>query len=117
MKNALIVYYTGTGSTKLVAEEVQSNLSMKNVTAEMHRLTVASKVDLIQKAMTCQSLILIYAVHAFNAPDLVYTWLRDLDEQGQVADGFQKSAMVLSVSGGGDMLSNTACRVKAKRLL
>ncbi len=117
MKNALIVYYTGTGSTKLVAEEVRSNLSVKNVTAEMHRLTAASKDDLINKAMTCQSLILIYAVHAFNAPDLVYTWLKELDEQGHVADGIQKSAMVISVSGGGDMLSNTACRVKAKRYL
>lgn len=117
MKNVLIVYYTGTGSTKLVAEEVQSNLSMKNVTADMHRLTEASKDDLIQKAAACQSLILIYAVHAFNAPDLVYTWLRDLNEQGQLTDGMQKKAMVISVSGGGDMLSNTACRVKAKRLL
>lgn len=117
MKNTLIVYYTGTGSTKLVAEEVHSNLSMKNVTAEMHRLTAASKDDLIQKAAAFQSLILIYAVHAFNAPDLVYTWLKELDEQGHVPDGIQKSAMVLSVSGGGDMLSNTACRVKAKRYL
>lgn len=117
MENALIVYYTGTGSTKLVAEEVHSNLSMKNVTAEMHRLTEASKDDLIQKAAACQSLILIYSVHAFNAPDLVYTWLKDFAEQGHVADGMQKKALVISVSGGGDMLSNTACRVKAKRLL
>lgn len=117
MENVLIVYYTGTGSTKLVAEEVHSNLSMKNVTAEMHRLTAVSKDDLINRAMICQSLILIYAVHAFNAPDLVYTWLKELDEQSYTEDGIQKSAMVLSVSGGGDMLSNTACRVKAKRYL
>lgn len=117
MEKVLIVYYTGTGSTKLVAEAVYSKLSMKNVTAEMHRLTTASKDDLVQKAAACQSLILIYAVHAFNAPDLVYTWLNDLDEHGQSFDGMQKRAMVVSVSGGGDMLSNTACRVKAKRYL
>lgn len=117
MKNVLIVYYTGTGSTKLVAEEACSNLSRRNVTAEMHRLTVASKDDLILKAAACQKLILIYVVHAFNAPDLVYTWLKELDEQGPITDGTLKSAMVISVSGGGDMLSNTACRVKAKRYL
>ena len=116
MENVLIVYYTGTGSTKLVAEEVYSNLSNRNVMAEMHRLTTASKDDLVQKAAACQSLILIYVVHAFNAPDLIYTWLKVLDEQA-TSHTMQKKAMVISVSGGGDMLSNTACRVKAKRLL
>lgn len=116
MVNVLIVYYTGTGSTKLVADEVQDNLSQRNIMAEVHRLTVASKEELVQKAAMCHSLILIFAVHAFNAPDLVYTYLKSLDTKISYGAN-QKNAMIISVSAGGEMTSNTACRLPAKRLL
>lgn len=116
MGSTLIVYYTGTGSTALVADEVRKNLSGRGASVEMHRLTESTKETLLQKAKTCTDLILIYAVHAFNAPDIIYKWLRMLEEQ-PATDGVKKKAMVLSVSGGGEMLSNTACRVTARRLL
>ena len=109
MEKILIVYYTGTGSTQLVAEAMSANLAMRNVSAEMHRLTVATQDELIQKATLCSSLILVFAVHAFNAPDLVYTWLRSLSAPQL------KKAMIVSVSGGGEMISNTACRVPDRK--
>lgn len=116
MNPILIVYYTGTGSSKLVAESFADNLSRRDITVETQRLTVASKDELVQKAAAFHSIILIYAVHAFNAPDLVYTWLKALEEQPPY-DDIQKKAMVISVSGGGEILSNTACRTTANRLL
>lgn len=116
MEKTLIAYYTGSGSTGLVAQEVRDQLITRGVSVEMHRLTEATKEDLRRKAEACHDLILIYAVHAFNAPGLVYEWLSALAEQPAV-DGQRKKAMIISVSGGGEMLSNTACRVTAKRWL
>lgn len=114
MEKTLIAYYTGTGSSGLVAQEVRDQLIARGVSVEMHRLTEATKEDLRRKAEVCLDLILIYAVHAFNAPSLVYEWLSALEEQSEV-DGQRKKAMIISVSGGGEILSNTACRVTAKR--
>jgi len=116
MEKMLIAYYTGSVSTGLVAQEVRDQLIARGVSVEMHRLTDATKEDLRSMAEACHDLILIYAVHAFNAPSLVYEWLSALVEQPAVA-GLRKKAMIISVSGGGEMLSNTACRVTAKRLL
>jgi len=116
MEKTLIVYYTGSGSTRLVAQEVRDQFIERGVSVEMHRLTEATKEDLRCKAETCHDLILIYAVHAFNAPSLVYEWLSVLADQPAVAV-HRKKAMIISVSGGGEMLSNTACRVTAKRWL
>ena len=116
MNRVLIVYYTGTGSTELIANEVKNNLANRGVSVEMHRLTEYTKEEITLKASSGHQLILIYAVHAFNAPDIVYKWLRTLDDQS-VADGENKKAMIISVSGSGDMFTNTACRQPAKRLL
>ncbi|MDW7662716.1 MAG: EFR1 family ferrodoxin [Bacillota bacterium] len=116
MEKTIIAYYTGTGSSRLVAQEVRDQLIARGVSVEVHRLTKATKEDLRRKVETCNDLILIYAVHAFNAPNLVYEWLSELVEQPTSA-GQRKKAMIISVSGGGEILSNTACRVTAKRWL
>ncbi|GAB6109435.1 EFR1 family ferrodoxin [Fusibacter bizertensis] len=111
MEKIQIVYYTGTGSTKIIAEEIYQQLTALNIESELHRLTVDS-LPVISKNMNFDTkLILLYAVHAFNAPDLVYTLIKSLEEISN------RSAMVISVSGGGAMISNTACREPVKRLL
>lgn len=111
MDNILVVYFTGTGSSKLVADAIEKKLVEKNVRVESHRLMEKSKAMLVDKADGFDALILVYAVHAFNAPDMVYQWLNALKPTTQ------KKAMVISVSGGGDMISNTACRLPAKKRL
>ncbi len=56
-------------------------------------------------------LLLLFSVHAFNAPDAVYKWIDGLDTVKHI------SAAVISVSGAGDVCPNTACRVSSiKRL-
>lgn len=111
MEKIHIVYYTGTGSTKIIAKEIQDQLTVLNTESELHRLTVDS-IDMISQKLDYDAkLILLYAVHAFNAPDLVYTWIKSMEEISN------RSAMVISVSGGGAMISNSACRVPVKRLL
>ncbi len=105
MNRILIVYYTGTGSTGIVAEHALNNLMERGIEAEAFRLTHSSKDKLSELAHSYDGLILLYAVHAFNAPEPVYEWLDRLESVSA------KPAMVISVSGGGEMVSNTACRV------
>jgi len=57
---------------------------------------------------TAEALVLLYAVHALDAPDPVYRWIESLGECS-VAN---IPAMVLSVSGGGEAWPNTTCRQK-----
>lgn len=111
MEKLQIVYYTGTGSTRIIANALQTQLTVRNQPSEVNRLTVDS-AQCIKDSFDAQTtLILVHAVHAFNAPDLVYTWLKSLQPH------MHRRAMVISVSGGGEMLSNTACRTTVKRLL
>jgi len=50
-------------------------------------------------------LLLIFPVYAFSAPQMVYDWIERLDTIAGTP------ATVISVSGGGEILSNTACRI------
>ena len=56
-------------------------------------------------------LLLLFPVHAFNAPEVVYHWLDALPR----ASGHR--AAVLSVSGGGEICPNTASRVSSIKKL
>jgi flavodoxin len=102
-----LVYYSGTGGTKIVADNFAKQLSEQGVQVTVQRLKtgepeVQGDFDL---------LLVVYAVYALNAPEPVYTWIKNLPAQQG------KSAVVISVSGGGEMSPNTACRRKAiKRL-
>ena len=56
-------------------------------------------------------LIVMFPVYAFNAPQSIPDWVKGLSPvQG-------KSAAVISISGGGEMRPNTACRNKTVKLL
>jgi ferredoxin len=55
--------------------------------------------------------ILIYAVHAMDAPAPVYEWIASMPQ------GAGLPAAVISVSGGGEVWPNTSCRVAAIRAL
>ena len=57
-------------------------------------------------------LLLLYPVYAFRAPELVLAWLKNLPS---TAEG--KRAAVISVSGGGEMSPNTACRAQSINIL
>lgn len=56
-------------------------------------------------------LIVLAPVYAFRLAEIVEHWIQNMDKT------FQKPAAVISVSGGGEMSPNTACREPVKRLL
>ena len=108
MKNIRIDYLTGTGGSKLVAELLADKLKNDNYNVEVDRIYRAN-INGIEKLET-DYYILIFPVHSFNAPQPIYEWVEHL------AGNHCKTA-VISVSGGGYVLSNTACSCKTVKLL
>ena len=108
MKNIRIDYYTGTGGSQLVAELLANKLKNENFSIEVNRI-YRDNIKKVEK-LEIDYYILIFPVHSFNAPKPIYEWVEHL------ASNRCKTA-VISVSGGGNVLSNSACRYKTiKRL-
>ncbi len=108
-----IAYYSGTGGTELVAKRFQSNLETKGCICTIEQITNRLNRENFDKfdKKDCNLLLLLFPVHAFNAPEAVYQWIEDLESVKGT------DAAVISVSGGGDVCPNTACRVSSiKRL-
>lgn len=102
IKQVRIVYYSGTGSTKKVAQCFEEKLKDKGIIVITHSVR-----EIIQDSEQHEDLLLVvYAVHGLNAPEAVYRWI---DEHKSATGG---KAVVISVSGGGETTPNTACRVR-----
>lgn len=102
-----LVYYSGTGGTRIVAESFARQLRAQGSEVTLQRLKAGEP----EAEGNFDLLLVLYAVYALNAPEPVYAWLKKLPRhQG-------KPAAVISVSGGGEMSPNTACRYKAIKLL
>lgn len=105
-KKVDIVYYSGTGGTKRVAEafkdklkESMCDVNIKNISEETEPISNKGNI-----------LIVLFPVHASNAPLPVLLWLHELDYT------YSKAA-VISVSGGGEMSPNTASREASIKVL
>jgi len=106
-KRINIVYYSGTGGTERVAKCFETAFKQIGYDVRIGRLVQNTRFNYIEEA----PILLLYAVHACNAPELVYKWI---DSIGPVND---IPAVVISVSGGGEVIPNTACRISSiKRL-
>jgi len=107
-KNIRIDYYTGTGGSELVAELLADKLKNENRIVEVHRI-YRDNIKKVEKLET-DYYILIFPVHSFNAPKPIYEWVEHLE-------GNHCKTAVISVSGGGHVVSNSACRRKTVKLL
>jgi len=107
MRQVNIIYYSGTGGTKLAAINLLYKLQNRNCKVTLERIFDRS----IPSTETCDLLVLLFPVHAANAPEPVYEWLKELPE------GNGTTAAVISVSGGGEVIINRAARVSSIQLL
>jgi len=103
-----IDYYTGTGGSKLVAELLAENLKNNSANVEVNRIFRANINDIDE--LNADYYILIFPVHSFCAPKPIYEWIAHL------AGNRCKTALI-SVSGGGNVMSNSASRHKTVKLL
>jgi ferredoxin len=108
MKNVRIDYYTGTGGSELVARLLADKLRGVNLDVEVNRI-FRDNIRGVENLET-DYYILIFPVHSFNAPKPICEWVEHL------AGNHCKTA-VISVSGGGNVLTNSACRCKTVKLL
>jgi len=102
-----IVYFSGTGCTALVAGRFDKTIEDLGFETCVERITAGSGKD----TGSFDKLVLLYPIHAFNAPEPVEEWIQSIDNQ----EGAK--AAVISVSGGGDMIPNTASRVRVIKML
>lgn len=106
MKRVNLVYFSGTGGTARVANAFERSFASRAVAVSRTELKGAD-----DPVLYGDLLVLLFPVYAFNAPKPVDEWLNRLES----AQGRQ--AVVVSVSGGGEVSPNTACRVKTIRNL
>lgn len=107
IKTVKIAYFSGTGSTARVADTFENELNRRGLPVTKSQIRGGNlhsdeKEDL---------LILLFAVHAFNAPRIVYQWIDSLSGAKKIP------VVVISVSGGGEISPNTACRLSSIRKL
>jgi len=107
IKTVKIAYFSGTGSTARVADAFENELircGLSVIRSEIRggNLHSDENEDL---------LILLFPVHAFNSPRIVYQWIDSLSGARQIP------VAVISVSGGGEISPNTACRLSSIRRL
>jgi ferredoxin/flavodoxin len=103
-----IVCFSGTGGTARTVDYMDKAIRTRG--CEVHRtLLDKSKNSEVESAAQYDKphdiLIVIYPVHAFDAPEPIYEWIGNLPQ----ANGLP--AAVISVSGGGEVWPNTASRV------
>jgi len=108
MQNIRIDYYTGTGGTELTVKLLANKLKDNNFHVDVNKIYRDNIKDV--ESLETDYYILVFPVHSFNAPKPIYEWVNHLF-------GNQCKAAVISVSGGGNVISNSACRCKTVKLL
>ncbi len=99
-KTVSLVYFTGTGGTTRIANCFEEAFKKQDI--------VPYKTELCAKTMNTtydtDLLVILFSVYAMNAPLPIAEWLEN------VRNVNGKPAVVISVSGGGEVTPNTACR-------
>ncbi|HNY17975.1 MAG TPA: EFR1 family ferrodoxin [Treponemataceae bacterium] len=106
-KNAQILYFSGTGGTRRVAEDLRGQLKAQGLETEISQI----REPYPRVNPHASVLFLLFPVYEFNAPFPVIDWLRT------VPNGIAIPTVVLSVSGGGDVFPNKGCRHDAITIL
>ncbi len=99
IKTVHLVYFTGTGGTARVAESFEKAFSVYKVEVCKTKLEAKEYMEI-----NADLLVLFFPVYAFNAPAPIDEWIT------RAPAGNGRAAAVISVSGGGEISPNTACR-------
>lgn len=106
IKSVHIVYFSGTGSTARVADYLKKAFGGHEIAITETQLNTKSYTE-----QNADLLVILYPVYAFNAPMPIDEWI------AQAPAGEGRTAAVFSVSGGGEVSPNTACRTGVIRQL
>nr|WP_315024827.1 EFR1 family ferrodoxin [uncultured Aminipila sp.] len=106
-KSIMIAYFSGTGCTETVADCLQEQLTEIGIDVKQTKIS-CNNVSNIEKT---DLLIVLSPVYAFSLAEIVEKWIGNLPQTENT------SAVIVSVSGGGEVSPNTACRMRSRRLL
>ncbi|HEX2927979.1 MAG TPA: EFR1 family ferrodoxin [Ruminiclostridium sp.] len=108
MKKVKLVYFSGTGGTERFTLLLEKNLKNRNCEVQVLPLEVKAieraKKDGTFGIDSIDIIVLLFPVHAFDAPEPVYSWIKTLP----LGNGLP--AAVISVSAGGEYWMNKASR-------
>lgn len=107
IKTITLAYFSGTGGTKAIVDCFEKQLIELDI--KVDKINIASTHP--TKIRNSDMLILFSPVYAFRLASIVENWMKRLPKTQK------QSAAIISVSGGGEISPNTACRVQGKRLL
>ena len=105
-KTVGIVYFSGTGGTTRAVDCLERSLIARGCLVQKNSLEISGSEaeDRNQADTAYDILMVVYPVHAFDAPEVIYDWIERLP------GGKGIPAAVISVSGGGEVWPNTASR-------
>lgn len=107
-KMITLLFFSGTGGVRRIANEFKKQLSNRSFMVRFNELDF-SKKDFDYKVIdnnisNSQYLFILYPVYAFDAPDILYTWINNTNTS-------LKNTIVISVSGGGEVWPNLGTRM------
>ncbi|MFR3729769.1 EFR1 family ferrodoxin [Lacrimispora sp.] len=106
-QRVVLAYFSGTGGTEYAAESMERQLKEQGI--KVTKKNIAKDPDISKEKWDL--LIILSPVYAFRLAELTEQWVKKLPS------GNHKPAAILSVSGGGEVSPNTACRVPCKKHL
>lgn len=106
-KRVMLAYFSGTGCTKAVCDCFEEQLTTLGAEVTKVNMPACEKLD----AQKTDLLIIFSPVYAFRLAPIAETWVNNLQRVKNT------SAVIISVSGGGEISPNTACRVRCKQIL
>lgn len=107
-----IHWFSGTGGSEWAAELLAESLRKKGeiclLQSMAQYLFESEQIPLDSSNLSLLREVFVYPVHAFDAPKIVYDYINALGASREI--GVRTS--VISVSGGGEVWPNTACRAR-----
>ncbi|MGI6106238.1 MAG: EFR1 family ferrodoxin [Raoultibacter sp.] len=103
-----VVFFSGTGCTALCVKALSASLAARGCSVICDELRVGGCKG---NAFDEDLLVIMYPVHAFDAPTPVYEFL------AQMPEGKGKNIAVIATSGAGEMFPNRASRFEVCRQL
>lgn len=108
VKTVTLAYFSGTGGTKAIV----SCFETKFIKSGIHVNVIDISCRNTYHEEKAPDLLIIFSpVYAFRLATIMEQWVKNLPKAQNIP------AAVISVSGGGEVSPNTACRVHCKRLL
>lgn len=107
IKTITLAYFSGTGCTQTVVDCFECQLVELGLL--VNKINVATPSNYDEKSTDL--LLLFSPVYAFRLSPIIEKWTKNLPETHGTY------AAIISVSGGGEISPNTACRTRCKQLL